>query len=54
MPVAVKVIDLKDIDSPLLKHLLNCEVDALSKIKNAQKSLLLATINKIKQLHPEE
>ena len=28
--------------------------EALSKIKNAQKSLLLATINKIKQLHPEE
>lgn len=33
-PVAVKTIDLKDIDSSIKKHLLNCEVEALSKIKH--------------------
>ena len=27
--------------------------EALAKIKNTQKSLLLSTINKIKQLHPQ-
>lgn len=34
MPVAIKQIDLSDIDSGLKKHLLKCELEALSTIKH--------------------
>ena len=33
LPVAVKTIKLSDIDTPVKKHLLNCEVAGLSAVK---------------------